>query len=707
MKLKGINPFEQHVEKIVVGVVGVGLLGVVGWQFLSRSTVTVGKEEVGIADAYKPVESAAAELLRRSETGSPTLPEPVDISPLTQFPQRFGAPIATPSSLPPLGSVIALGPGGGGGAAGDAIYTAFVAPAPANVVAAQFRGTVDPRERAEIPELVPFLPKEQPLDKAAVSVEATMNGKALKAALEADPDNAGPLSALPADWWFDKVEIVGVEVERQEMKPDGSWATATILPAIPGRVDFLKRWNAEAKDGGAVSALVTEATTRADEIQRPAFYSMIVGSWTEPSVLAAQAASNFDPNRYSGLSSSFTTKTETLATKKTELAALPPEDTRRPDPATPRPAPRDGGGGGGKGATPGGDRTPATPETRPDESDKAKRGRLTREIAELERDLANIRKEITAMGGVMPDAADPDGASPRDPAPNASAGKKLLDKDDFKLFAHDITAEPGKTYRYRVRVAMNNPIFGKEILLKKNDPAQIDLAEPSLAHSAWTDWTPEVSVDRDAYWFITSTNRDALRQNTPTAHAEMYQYYYGYYRKAVTSLEPGDPIIGEAKLPKLWLAPEGPVAAAPDGQPPQQPGGRDGRGVVQPPSGGNQPGQPGQDAPPGPGWLPARDRLVFRETASVVMLDVQSTPGPERQLMAVLRSHDGKVVSKSPESDAKSDVYKRVRSSADAGELASQPKIEPRPNRPIDRDPLVPPTGPGGKGGGGGGGGGG
>jgi hypothetical protein len=289
------------------------------------------------------------------------------------------------------------------------------------------------------------------------------------------------------------------------------------------------------------------------------------------------------------------------------------------------------------------------------------------------------------------------------PAVDPNAGKKLLDKEEFKLFAHDMTAEPGKTYRYRVRAALNNPIFGKEILLKKNDVGQTALAADSVAHSAWTDWTPEVSVDRDAYWFITGTSTDGLRQNTPSAHAEMYQYYYGYYRKAVASLEPGDPIIGETKLPKLWIYPEKPVAADPNA--PAVPPGRDGgKGPKPAGPGAANPGQPVLDGPPVPGSVPAKDKLVFRDTSSVVMLDVKSAPGVDSLLLAILRSQDGTVVSKSPEADRKSDVYRRVKSSADAGETAAQPKLEPKANKikPREDEPVVPPPGKGGGGGGGG-----
>ncbi len=701
MKLKGINPFEQHVEKMVVGAVGVGLLGIVGWQFLSQSMVTVGKDQVRLADAYKPVETAAGELLRKSESSNPTLPTPLDLSPLTKFPERFSVPVASSGELPRMSPVIALGPNTAGGSTGDAMYAAFVAPAPSDLFAAQFRGTINPTERVEIPTLIPFLPKEQPFDKAAVSIEARMNGKSLRAALDADPDNNGPLSAMPADWWLDKVEILAVEVERQEKKSDGTWATATVLPTIPGRVDFMKDWTARVKDGGEAAVLLPEAARQAEEIQRPEYYSMIVGKWIAPSVLVAQQASNFDANRFALLSDQIKTKTEELAPKKIELAALPAEDPKKPDSGRPSGSGRDDGGG--KGATPTGPRTPTPDPGKPEETNRQKRARLTREIAKLEAEIEQFKKQISDMGGSVPTESERNG-TPSGGAPEAdqNASKKLLEKDEFKLFAHDITAQPGKSYRYRVRVAMNNPIFGKEILLKKNDAAQSELAAKSVAHSAWTEWTPEISVDQDAYWFITGTNRDSLRQNTPSAQAEMYQYYYGYYRRAITSVEPGDPIIGEAKLPKLWLFPEKPVAADPNA--PVVPGGRDGGKGAQPIGPGANPGQPAVDGPPVPGAVPAKEKLVFRDTSSVVMLDVNSAPGVESFLMAILRSQDGTVVSRSPEADRKSDVYRRVKSSADAGENAAQPKIEPKQNNPRNPDGVPPPPAPR-KGDGGGGGG--
>ena len=39
MKLKGINQFEQHVEKIVLGVAVLGAAGIGAWMFLGAPTV--------------------------------------------------------------------------------------------------------------------------------------------------------------------------------------------------------------------------------------------------------------------------------------------------------------------------------------------------------------------------------------------------------------------------------------------------------------------------------------------------------------------------------------------------------------------------------------------------------------------------------------------------------------------------------------------
>lgn len=707
MKLKGINPFEQHVEKIVVGAVGVGVLGVVAWQLLGQSTITVGTTQVPLASAYSAVDNEALKLKAAAENANPKIPAGIDLAPLSTYTSGLTQPLTPSTPLPTMAPALVLGPSGGA-TAGQAVYAGLIAPRPTALAAAQFRGTVQPAEKVAIPELVPFLPKEQPYDKAAVSVEARFDGKALRQALENDPDGAGPQSALPIDWWINKTEIIGVEVEREEQNESGAWGQATTLPTLPGRLDFLKQWKEQVREAADVEKMLPEAGRQADDIQRPKYYAMMFGDWVEPGVLLSRAAANFDPNLFKQLSDQYSQKQKDLKKAEDDLKALPPD----PKAGDQQP------GGGGKGAPgpagggKGGERDPRRPNTPAPNEDtpQQKRAKLNNEISKLKSAMKDLARRMKEMGGTVPE----EGAAVGPEAPPAASSetgvkKGLLEEGDHKLFAHDITAEPGKTYRYRLRVVLNNPMYGRDIVLKKDDQEQAKLAQSSMVSSEWTDWSDPVSVDRDAYWFITGTNNDQLRQNIPTARAEMFQFYYGFYRRAEVALEPGDPVIGKADLPNnLWIFDEkhlgdaNPAGGGPAGENGQPRGPGKGGGAGRPPGREEGPaGQPPKEATD-PNKKAGPKELRFTDTSKVIFLDVRSVPGSDERSMAILRSHEGAVVSKYPDRDKKSDVYKRVAASAEAGNLVSKPPEAEKPKGP--QKPQEQPTSPErGKGGGGGG----
>ena len=96
MKLKGINPFEQHVDKIVLGVVALAALGVVAAQFLlDPNKVTIGKSgPVSPALAYGPVETAANELLGKVREDKPELPPAPKTDVLTRFQTQLKSGVA-------------------------------------------------------------------------------------------------------------------------------------------------------------------------------------------------------------------------------------------------------------------------------------------------------------------------------------------------------------------------------------------------------------------------------------------------------------------------------------------------------------------------------------------------------------------------------------------------------------------------------------
>ena len=60
MRLKGINPVEQNIEKVFAGVFVVAILGVLAMQFIGKpNRVKVGKDEVGLDEAYVQVAAEA------------------------------------------------------------------------------------------------------------------------------------------------------------------------------------------------------------------------------------------------------------------------------------------------------------------------------------------------------------------------------------------------------------------------------------------------------------------------------------------------------------------------------------------------------------------------------------------------------------------------------------------------------------------------
>jgi hypothetical protein len=93
-------------------------------------------------------------------------------------------------------------------------------------------------------------------------------------------------------------------------------------------------------------------------------------------------------------------------------------------------------------------------------------------------------------GGVMPvpqapiinNAVNPIGLNP--------------DKDgNFNIWAHDETVEPGKTYVYRMRVLLKNPVYERPDLVdKKNIDWTKQAFIPADDKTGWTEWSKPVTI---------------------------------------------------------------------------------------------------------------------------------------------------------------------------------------------------------------------
>ncbi|MBL8850886.1 MAG: hypothetical protein JNG89_14505 [Planctomycetaceae bacterium] len=143
----------------------------------------------------------------------------------------------------------------------------------------------------------------------------------------------------------------------------------------------------------------------------------------------------------------------------------------------------------------------------------------------------------------------------------ATAQRKYL------LFRYlDFEVQPGETYRYRVRLSVLNPNFGRSL-------AAASSASVVAGATRWTPWsvpTPPVAVDSLANYFLAGLQPEKLR---PGVAARMHVYQYetavGTTAEHMLPVVPGQAIGGTARVsrpnPVLGVIDDGPyVFRTPD-----------------------------------------------------------------------------------------------------------------------------------------------
>lgn len=686
MKLKGISTLEQHVEKYVLAGAASALAGVVIWQLFTSTDVKVGPAVVKHSEIFDQLKMTAQQTKSRVEDLSPKLPEVPNVNLAEAFASALKAKVAPKDQLVALGLPVTLDRGQGETRI-DSLFANVTAPAPTDIRANGFWSTIDPLEPASIPEIATVLPAAQPFDKPAVSVQITFDGADFKRILDTDPDGDGPIQPVRRAW-YREIEIIGIELEREELLPDGSVGKATIVPAMPGRFSGEQTFVTKVKSAGDVPTALAEVKAAGGEAVRPAFYDTLEGTpvWIEPALVTETGEDQAEKN-LKGLFEQRAAIQKQLDNINRQLQARGGQGVR----------PRDGGGGGGGGKS-GGAAAP------PSSGDKAKDQQTTlleRNAKNKSDELDKNRRAIEALG------VD---ATTGEPLPKTAVAAKaevpLLDNKAFKAWAHDVFALPGKVYRYRARVLYNNPYFGQASFLKDEQKKQ---AESPIGRGTWSAWTGDVPVDAQENFFVTSAAPTGPLGG-PRATVEMYKFYYGYPRRASVNLEPGDVLAGTARLPEGLLVFDikklADERAKPAGANPppsdRDSGGGKGGGFVAPP-------EPSADKPKEevPGTPIPRELAV---SVNAMLLDAAYAVGGNsaERALAYLRMGGETIATRFPEQELQSQLLKRLKSQAKLGDSQgkSKPSLKPKAKKEVDPNGLPPPPPPPPPGGGGGGGGG-
>lgn len=107
------------------------------------------------------------------------------------------------------------------------------------------------------------------------------------------------------------------------------------------------------------------------------------------------------------------------------------------------------------------------------------------------------------------------------------------------VWAHDLTVEPGRIYRYQIVVAVRNPFFQRRRVVK----SQLHLTKQHSLESKPSRWTDAIETFHKTYFYLV----DDGNQNEGGI-VEMYRRFNGGWQRKESSVRVGEPIGEEFEM---------------------------------------------------------------------------------------------------------------------------------------------------------------
>lgn len=547
-----MNPFEQHVEKIVLGAAVLGVIGVGVWEFgFNESTVALGGRQVPISTVDGELDKEAQRLqtkLRDDADAGVTFPE-LKESTSSLFQNRLadgsGAGAKVSANGPSFASVLVKD-----GLSKDVAYHEPKFAAPTSLLVQSTSDAVTDEAKSAFKEyLDPILP-DGATDITWVTPSALIDLSAMRTELESS--GTGDVKAIPTRWWENTLLIADVVFERQERREDGSWGSATVVDPVgtqlAAELSFRKDLAASPVPPELRGTVVETLKQQADQLAvlRPEFYPTKRGLWLEPSDAAPAAPVGLSDeelrklrelNKAQDALKKLETQRARLEAELKELGGrldAPADDDKKKDKDDKSSGDGAGGGGGfgfgGGGAGGGGMKGRRDPNAGKDAEKDKKRIQKTKLLDQVVKDIEAKKKQLVALGGTA--------------AQVEQAAKQVdLAKDTaVRVWTHDVNVKAGETYRYRCSVKLLNPFLGKESVLTA---AQQPLAKASSIASATSAWSDPYTIPSELAIFVTQ----ASLRGRGEATVEVYRLHDGQRQVESFNVSPGDRI-GEAASSK-------------------------------------------------------------------------------------------------------------------------------------------------------------
>ncbi|MCC7192005.1 MAG: hypothetical protein IT444_04395 [Phycisphaeraceae bacterium] len=529
MKIKNLTFIDKHIHKIVIGVALV-LAVIVIWLYVQGQPyqVELNARMMTPTETVEEIDLATKKLdgaISKKESPLPKITVP---SYTTDFKARAVRSLTGKSKLE-----VPLGPPG---------LDPRVVPTEAPVRPEYFVGTPPPATNLTTSTgfgvvAIPSEPKElvdawhellggnNVRDIRYVSVAGQFDMKEWRRRLASAPE----AQRMPESWWRGRLLVADVILERQALDPStNQWGSVQRLAALPNAAFHFRNgnWGADADEA------ISQVRIEQDQITKPAPPPLVDDGWIAPGSSAAPQLSEEQLKRLRQLDIEINRLRERVKVlhKSGGAEPTPPLHSAMPE-AAPSPLPRD---------------------RRPPGRAAAPRPDLAGgDLNKLQQDLRDRINERDAIRGIKRVADTPAGSPP------AFDGRPLLGgrdaqapvesvpemSDRIEVWAHDVTVKPGQTYRYRLVVAVLNPLFQR----REPRPEQREQYFEKLAIESAPDtetavefhnaWSSPVTIERESYFFVTGGNRNA--QN---AQVEVWRIINGAWRSQEFTVQPGDPI---------------------------------------------------------------------------------------------------------------------------------------------------------------------
>ncbi|MEM6458696.1 MAG: hypothetical protein AAF710_04825 [Planctomycetota bacterium] len=555
MNNKDFGLLQRHVEKLALGIGVLVLLGVGATQFLlgEPNAVELDNRTVAPGEIADVVADKADRLDGRLDGASNV--EPIDVPAYARvFVDTYRLPVATDQRLSPIDA----------GPLADAVtlqvepeYPAVVLPTPpvpTDLLVKQGHGVLAAGE-PRAAELLEMVGNPDPADFQYVTVRATFSFDELQRRYEAA--DVPEAQRMTRGLWADRLAVTSVRLIREEQDPaTGRWGNRVTIDPLPGRPAFVP----EARpDLGFERSQELEdfVKTAQVEIRRPPFPAIENGPWTPPSSVDRVFTAE-ELQRQNELKQQI----DRLERQLRRLTGQEGRDAARESTRPRRNAERDfvdefDTGPERRGNRPQRETTRLSPEER--------------RRASIEEQLDTLRAELNGLLGVEEDLDTADGPG-RDegfggpgffdettpgpggfgrpggfgPGPgNAGVTPDIQNPGEVKVWAHDLTVEPGKTYRYKVEVGVLNPLYRFTRLppKQKQENANRPSLGPDPEELEAAEWSTPIELDPEFYYFVIGGNKDQKR-----AKIEVWRIYNGVWRSQEFTELPGNEVGGDAEI---------------------------------------------------------------------------------------------------------------------------------------------------------------